>query len=183
MKIKSHPQKRGKLSEPAPECEPNARQAFSLRTSGGRFAAGLRKLEAERRRSWRQRICVRPAGRQMAHLPSRERRDREPFEASIRGCEIVRGSVPLVEKRRNHRETRFRLGRTHESDSQASPGLNRDLLSKTTVSQDRAHLPCHFLQNWNPPRARVMAEGACRTFGVLAWISGNRKRIPTRSHK
>src|ERR1700677_5012058 len=90
MKARSHPGKRRKLSGVAPGCELNARRAVSHRTSGEKFAAGSRKLEAETTRPWRQTIRARPAESWMLYLPIQEQHDREFVEAEIRGYEVLR---------------------------------------------------------------------------------------------
>src|ERR1700691_4681974 len=83
MKTRSHPGKRGTLSGAAAVYEPSAPRAVSHRTSGERFAAGSRKLEAETTRPWRQTIRARPAESWMLYLPIQEKHDQEFVEAGI----------------------------------------------------------------------------------------------------
>src|SRR5271156_4349725 len=107
MRFRSHPGKRGKLSEAAAGYEPIARRAVSRRTSGERFAAELGKLEAEKRKPWRQRIRVRLRGSWMACLPSRVQHDREFVEATIRRYEIAQAEYAQLDRTCN-------LGRSRE---------------------------------------------------------------------
>jgi len=66
--------------------------------------------------------------------------------------------------------------------SNSSQALNQIFFP--TPPPSGARTPCpRFFHNSKPRRVRPIAADDCSRFGVLAWISGRRNRIPTRNQR